>query len=77
MWVKTKRSGLINWFANGKKGHKIFYTKTNGTVIPAKVWTHVAGTFDSITGMNIMSDEVVRMSISLKSYGNWLNISQN
>ena len=50
MWVKVKKSGIINWFANGKKGDKTFYTKTKGTAVPAKVWTHVAGTFDSQTG---------------------------
>ena len=50
MWVKVKKSGVINWFANGKKGQRMFYTKTKGTVVPAKVWTHVSGTFDSKTG---------------------------
>ena len=50
MWVKVRKGGVINWFANGKKGDKMFYTKTKGTVVPPKVWTHVAGTFDSNTG---------------------------
>ena len=50
MWVKVNKSGLINWFANGKTGTKKFYTKTEGAVVPPKVWTHVAGTFDGYKG---------------------------
>ena len=51
MWVKVVKSGLINWFANGKtSGTKKFYTKTEGAVVPPKVWTHVAGTFDGAKG---------------------------
>ena len=55
MWVKVKKSGVINWFANGKKGAKRFYTKTKGAVVPPKVWTHVAGTFDAASGKKIVS----------------------
>eukprot|EP00111_Clytia_hemisphaerica_P016329 TCONS_00048354-protein len=51
MWIKVNKSGLINWFANGKTGTKKFYTKTEGAVVPPKVWTHVAGTFDGIKGV--------------------------
>jgi len=51
MWVKVNKSGLINWFANGKSGTtKKFSTKTDGAVVPPKIWTHVAGTFDGETG---------------------------
>lgn len=53
MWVKVKKSGVINWFANGKKGVKRFYTKTKGAAVPPKVWTHVAGTYDTANGKNI------------------------
>ena len=56
MWVKVVKSGLINWFANGKtSGTKKFYTKTEGAVVPPKVWTHVAGTFDGAKGIVVVS----------------------
>ncbi|XP_047129064.1 uncharacterized protein LOC100201907 isoform X1 [Hydra vulgaris] len=51
MYVKVKKSGVINWFANGKTGDKKFYAKTKKTVVPAKIWTHVAGTYDSDSGL--------------------------
>ena len=50
MWVKVRKGGVINWFANGEKGDKTFFSKTNGAMVPGKVWTHVAGTYDANRG---------------------------
>ncbi len=49
MWVKVNKGGIINWFASGDKG-TTFYTSTKEAIIPSKIWTHVAGTYDAATG---------------------------
>ena len=49
MWVKVHKGGTINWFASGDQG-TTFFTSTKDATIPAKVWTHVTGSYDSATG---------------------------
>ena len=49
MWVKVRKGGVINWFANGEKG-TTFYTSSKNAVVPAKTWTHVVGTYDATEG---------------------------
>ena len=55
MWVKVLKGGTINWFASGDQG-TTFYTSTKDATIPAKVWTHVTGSYDSATGTMISRD---------------------
>lgn len=73
MWVKTKKNGVIDWFAS-KKGHKVFYTKSNGTAIPSKVWTHVAGTFDTATGdMLLLNAQLGYISVLVTGISDSMN----
>lgn len=51
MWVKSKNSGFIRWFDESGSPNKNFFASTKSASVSKNRWTHLAGTFDTKTGI--------------------------
>ena len=72
MWIKSRKPGLVRWFDFSDSAEA---GKSNGTkpvTVPKNRWTHLAGTFESKTGVsrvyvdgNLLSERVGRKNKGL------------
>ncbi|KAK3749027.1 hypothetical protein QZH41_006228 [Actinostola sp. cb2023] len=51
MWVKSRNPGFIRWFDENDSPNKGFFASTKSASVGRNRWTHLAGTFDTTSGV--------------------------